>query len=44
MDKSVTNCDGFDNQNTPETFLDEIDAHIIFTMGEQPLDLVAYNQ
>ena len=44
MNKSVKPFDGLDHQYTPEEYLQQIDAHIIFTMGEQPIDPVAYNQ
>ena len=42
--KSVKTFDGFDHQYTPQEYLLQIDAHTIFTMGEQPLIPVAYNQ
>ena len=44
MNKSVKPFDGLDHQYTPEEHLQQIDAHIIFTMGEQPTDPVAFNQ
>ena len=44
MNKTVKPFDGLDHQYTPEEYLQQIDAHIIFTMGEQPIDPVAYNQ
>ena len=44
MNKSVNTFDGINHQNTPEEHLHQIDAHIIFTMGEQPLSPAAYNQ
>ena len=44
MNKSVKPFDGLDHQYTPEEYLQQIDAHIIFTMGEQPTDPVAFNQ
>ena len=44
MNKSVKPFDGLDHQYTPEEYLQQIDAHIFFTMGEQPIDPVAYNQ
>ena len=43
MNKNVKPFDGLDHHYTPEEHLQQIDAHIIFTMGEQPFDLVAYN-
>ena len=44
MNKSVRTFDGLDHQNTPEECLHPIDAHMIFTMGEPPLDDVGSNQ
>ena len=44
MIKTVKPFDGLDHQYTPEEYLQQIDAHIIFTMGEQPIDPVAYNR
>ena len=41
---SVKTFDGLDHQYTTEDYLHQIDAQTIFTMEEQPLDLVAYNQ
>ena len=44
MNKSVTLFDGLDHQNTPDKELHQIDAHVIFTMGEQPLDPAAFKE
>ena len=44
MNKSLQLFDGLDHQYTPEDFLLEIDAHMVFNMWEQPPDPVAYNQ
>ena len=44
MNKSVEPFDLFDHQFTPENILHEIDANMIFTIGEQIFDPVAYNQ
>ena len=41
MNKSVKTFDEVDHQNTPEEHL-QSDAHMIFTVWEQPLDPVAY--
>ena len=41
--KSVKTFDGFDLQYTAEEYLHQNDVHMIFTMGEQPIDPVAYN-
>ena len=38
MNKSVKTFDGLDHQYTPEEFLHQIDAHMIFNMREQPLE------
>ena len=43
MNNSVKTSDGLDHQGTPE-YLHQIDAHLILSMGEQPLDPSAYNQ
>ena len=43
MNKSVKTFDDLDHQYTPEEYLHQNDAHIIFTIAEQPLDLAAYN-
>ena len=42
--KSLKTFDGLDNQYTPKEYLLQIDSHAIFTMGEQSLNPVAYNQ
>ena len=42
--KSVKTFDGLDHQYTPEKDLQQIDTHMIFTIGEQPLNLLAGNQ
>ena len=39
--KSVIFSDGLNHQYTPEKQLHQNDAHMIFTMGKQPLGLVA---
>ena len=44
MKTSVNFFDGLDHQYTPEKQLHQIDAHMIFTMREQLLDLAAYMQ
>ena len=44
MNKTVKTFDGLDHQYTPGEYLHQIDAHIIFTLGEKPLDPSAYNQ
>ena len=44
MNKSVEAFDGLDHRYTPEEFLLQIDAHIIFTMEEYFLDPIAHNQ
>ena len=44
MNKPVITLDGLDHQYTPEEYLLSIEAHMIFTMGEQALDPVVYNQ
>ena len=44
INKSVQTFDGLDHQRTPEEHLHQSDAHIIFTMGQQPFDLGSYNQ
>ena len=44
MNKSVKTFDGLDHQSTPEEVLHQVDAHIIFAMGEELLDPVDYNQ
>ena len=44
MNKSVKPFDGLDHQYTPEEYLQQKDAHNNFTMGEQPLDLLGFNQ
>ena len=44
MNKSVKTFDGFDHQNTPKEYWHQIDAHIIFPLGEQTLDPVLYNE
>ena len=38
LNKSVKTSDGLDHQNPPEENLHQIDAHLILSMGEQPLD------
>ena len=43
MNKSVKSFDEIDHQYTPEKYLYQIDGHMIFTVGEEPLDPVAYN-
>ena len=40
MNKSVKTFDYLDHQYTPEEYLYQIDAHMIFTVREQPLDPV----
>ena len=42
--KSVKTFHGLDNQNIIEEYLRQKGAHMIFTSGEPPLDLVASNQ
>ena len=44
MKKSVKSFDGLYHQFTPEKKLNEIDAPMMFIMGEQRFDPVAYNQ
>ena len=44
INKSFKTFDGLDHQYTPEEYLHQIDAHLIYTTGEQPLDPVSYNQ
>ena len=44
MSKSVKTFDELAHQNTTEEPLLQIDAHMIFTMREQSLDLIAYKQ
>ena len=41
MNKSAKTFDGLGHQYTPEELSHQIEAHMIFTMGEQPLDPVA---
>ena len=42
MNRSVKTFGGLDHHYTPEEYVHQIDAHVIFTVREQPLDLVAY--
>ena len=44
MNKSVESLERFDLQKTPEKYLHQIGAHMIFTMGEQPFLPVSDNQ
>ena len=44
MNKSVKTSYGLDQQYTPEEYLHQSDAHMIFTMGEKPLDPTNDNQ
>ena len=44
MNKSVKTFDGLDHQYTLEQIIRQIDAKLIFTMGKQTLDPVAYKQ
>ena len=44
MNTSLNTFVGLDQEDTPEEHLQKIDANVIFTMGYQPLDPVAYNQ
>ena len=44
MNKSVKPSDESDHQFTPEEGFHQIDARMVFTMGEQPLVVVVYNQ
>ena len=44
MKKSVKVFDQPDPQNTPEKDLHQIESHLNFTTGEQPLGHVAFNQ
>ena len=44
MNKSVKVFDGLDHHYTHEEYLHQIDPHMIFTVGEQPLDPIGYNQ
>ena len=44
MNKSVRNFGRLDHEYAPEEYLHRIDAQMNFTMREQPLDLVVYNQ
>ena len=44
MSKSVKTFDGLDHQYSSKEELHQIDAHMTFTMGEQPVDPVDYNQ
>ena len=44
MNKSVKTFERLDYQYTHEEYLHQNDAHMILTMGKQPLDPVAYNQ
>ena len=41
VNNSVKTFDVFDHQKTPQKFLEQIDAHMTFTIGKQPLDPVA---
>ena len=42
--RSVKPFDGLDHQKSREENLQQIDEHMVFTMGRNPLDRVAYNQ
>ena len=44
MNKSVKTFDELNHQYTLEDNLHQSDAHMIFTMGEQPPDLVVFKQ
>ena len=44
MNKSVKTSDGREHQIIPEKLLYQVEPHMNFTMGDQPPDLVAYNQ
>ena len=41
MNKSVKTFDGLDNLNSPENCLQQIDTHLISTIGEQSLNFIA---
>ena len=41
--KSLKGFDRLDHQYTPADYLHQIDAHMTFTLGEQPLNHLAYN-
>ena len=44
MNKSVKVFDGIYHQYTPEKYLHQLDAYMVFAMGEQTLDPVADNR
>ena len=44
MNKPVKKFDRLGHEQTPEEYLQHTDAHMIITMGEQPLDVLAYFQ
>ena len=44
MNRTVKTFDELDHQYTPEEYIGQNDAHMIFSMGEQFIDQVAYNQ
>ena len=44
MNQFVKISDRLDCQYPPEEYLHQIDAHMIFTIGEQPLDPTAFIQ
>ena len=39
--KTVKTFDGLNHQYAPEEYPYQVDAHMMFTMGEQPFDPVA---